>query len=74
MQLLKKANEAKELELIDKCQENDRLKDRIARLELSLQNAMADIARKSESIDKWEFKAGALQQQLTELERYDLKR
>ena len=70
MQLLRQENANKDIEIMEKNQENDRLRDRVSRLEQSLGNAMADLGRKSESIDKWEFKAGALQQQLNELERF----
>lgn len=69
LQLLKQEMTNKEMEALNTAQDLERAKDRITRLESSLQHAMAEIQRKTELADKWEFKAGEQQQQLNELER-----
>jgi WD40 repeat protein len=69
MQMLRSEMSAKELEALNTAQELDRMKDRSHRLETALQNALDEIGRKTEAANKWEFKAGEQQQQLSELER-----
>ena len=69
MQLLRSDMNAKEMEALNTAQELERMKDRAQRLETALQNAMEEINRKTEAANKWEFKAGEQQQQLSELER-----
>ena len=69
---LRQEKNSKDLDLLDKMQEIERMRDRMTRLETALQNAMAEIQRKNEAVDRWEVKSGAQQQQLNELERYDM--
>jgi hypothetical protein len=69
LQLMKQELTNKEMEALGTAQELDRMTDRASRLEAALQNAMNEISRKAEAAEKWEFKAGEQQQQLTELER-----
>ena len=44
--------------------------DRIKKLELAVHEAAVDMKKKMEIADRWEFKAGETQQQISELERY----
>ena len=69
MQKLGAEMTAKDMEVLNTAQELERAKDRASRLEIALQNAMDDIGRKQDALDRWEFKSGEQQQKLSELER-----
>lgn len=67
--LQKESISSKDMELLSQKQEIEILISKLGRLEKSLDEATAEIIRKTEIAERWEYKSGVQQQQLSEIEK-----
>jgi hypothetical protein len=67
--LQKEELSGKDMQILTQKQELEILVGKLHRLDKSLSEATAEIVRRTEIAERWEFKAGAQQQQLSEIEK-----